>query len=144
MTYKHFLLIMLITTSTLNDSVSAENEVIIITSNDSPEYAFNRDDVRGIFSMRIQQWGDFKISNVYILPKSHESHIKLCKQVLSVLPYRLQRNWDRLIYTGTGQSPIMVETAAEMMSRIRENPGSIGYVGRESFDESLVREIPIL
>jgi ABC-type phosphate transport system substrate-binding protein len=121
--------------------MSSDEDVVIITSKSSPIYKFNRDDVRGIFSMRFQKWGENEINNVFILPKSHPSHVSLCKKILNVLPYRLQRNWDRLIYTGTGQSPIVVKDVDEMILLVGANPGSIGYVDRRYVDKNIVREI---
>ena len=41
--------------------------------------------------------------------------------------HRLRKTWDRLVFTGTGQAPIEVNTIEEMRSRVMNTPGAIGY-----------------
>ena len=54
-----------------------------------------------------------------------------------MLPYSLRRNWDRLIFSGTGRAPVRVQSVEEMMRLVRETPGAIGYIDKERADESV-------
>lgn len=50
------------------------------------------------------------------------------KTVLGIYPYQLRQSWDRLIYSGFAQAPFLVESEKEMLRRVAETPGAIGYV----------------
>ncbi|PSJ15922.1 hypothetical protein C7H79_16365, partial [Nitrosomonas supralitoralis] len=54
-----------------------------------------------------------------------------------VFPYQLRSTWDRLVYSGTGQAPITVNSAEEMLARVANTPGSIGYLWRVNINENV-------
>jgi hypothetical protein len=56
---------------------------------------------------------------------------------LSIFPYVLRNYWDRMVFSGTGQSPSEVGSAAEMRERLLNSPGSIGYLPAELLDPRL-------
>jgi hypothetical protein len=84
--------------------------------------------LREIFFMRLTTWPDGSPIRVFVLPDNHPLHIRFAKEVLGVYPFQLRAAWDRLIYSGTGLSPTLVDTVAEMRERIERTPGGIGYV----------------
>lgn len=92
----------------------------------------DRRTLRAIFSMRLRQWPDGEPVTVFVLPTTHPVHVDFCKEVLGVFPHQLQRAWDRLVYSGTGQAPVEVNSLDEMQQRVRETPGAIGYLEKES------------
>lgn len=92
----------------------------------------DRQTLRAIFSMRLRQWPDGKPVTVFVLPTSHPVHVAFCKEVLGVFPHQLQRAWDRLVYSGTGQAPVEVNSLEEMTQRVRDTPGAIGYLAKEN------------
>ena len=71
-----------------------------------------------------------------------ESHRKFCLSVLNIFPYQLQRVWDVLVFSGTGQSPTVVKTEQEMITRVKSTPGAIGYIS-ESEVPTDVKKISI-
>ncbi len=100
----------------------------VLTHPDVTDPAINRQMLRAVFSMRLRQWPDGTPITVYVLKPSSEVHIAFCKEVLGILPHQLQRSWDRLVFSGTGQAPIEVESLAEMQRRVLATPGAIGYL----------------
>lgn len=84
--------------------------------------------LREIFFMRLTTWPDGSPIRVFVLPDNHPLHIRFAKEVLGVYPFQLRAAWDRLIFSGTGMSPTVVETVEEMRERIQHTPGAIGYV----------------
>ncbi len=91
--------------------------------------------LRAIFSMRRNKWPDGTPIRVFVLNSENLDHREFCKTVLGVFPYQLQRTWDSLVYSGTGQAPLQVKSVAEMKEKIINTPGSIGYLPEDSVDE---------
>jgi len=86
---------------------------------------------RSIFSMRLHKWPDGSPIRVYVLPDDNAAHRQFVQSVLRMFPHQLRRNWDRYIYTGTGQAPIEVSSEAEMIKQVSMTPGAIGYTQQE-------------
>lgn len=93
--------------------------------------------VRAIFSMRLNTWPDGTQVTVFVLPDRHPAHARFSRTVLKMLPYRLRREWDRLVFSGTGIAPIEVKDEAEMLRRVGSTPGSIGYLDEGLVDETI-------
>jgi len=95
------------------------------------EFASNhlsQNSLRSVYSMRLQTWADGTAITVLILNPAGESHRKFCLEVLGLFPYQLQRVWDVLVFSGTGQSPIVMGSEQEMVEKIKSTPGAIGYL----------------
>lgn len=103
----------------------SSNEVII---HPSAEKALSLNTLRSIYSMRLQTWPDGTGITVFILDPADDEHRNFCLEILNIFPYQLQRVWDVLVFSGTGQSPVIVESEEEMISKVSSIPGSIGYV----------------
>lgn len=93
-----------------------------------PDSAVSRSLARGIFGMRVRAWPDGAPLRVFVLNDAQPLHQKFSKSVLQMYPYQLRQNWDRLLYSGTGQPPVVVDSEEEMLKRVAETPGAVGYV----------------
>lgn len=125
---------------TLSASVSKAQEVAVYPKN--AEDRISRDALRAIFSKRLQKWPDGTPVTVFVLSDRSPLHIAFCKQVLNVFPHQLRRAWDRLVYSGTGQSPLEVASESEMRERIATTPGAIGYLPDKGQDDQ-VKILPV-
>jgi hypothetical protein len=65
-----------------------------------------RNTLRAIFGMRLRNWPDLTANRVFVLKDEHPVHIGFAKKVLNIYPHQLRLAWDRLVYSGTGQSPV--------------------------------------
>lgn len=92
--------------------------------------AISRSLLRAIFGMRLRAWPDGTPVRVFVLHDDAPLHMDFCKSVLRMYPYQLRQNWDRLVYSGTGQPPIVVASEAELLAKVSTTPGAIGYVAR--------------
>jgi len=104
----------------------------LLSSNEQAKH-LSAESVREIFFMRLSSWPDGSPIHVFVLPDSHPLHIRFAKEILEVYPFQLRSAWDRLVYSGTGVAPTTVETPEEMQLRVKNTPGSIGYIGSGSF-----------
>lgn len=93
--------------------------------------------VRRIFSMRQTSWPDEQAIVVYVLDNRDEVHQMFAKQVLGMFPYQLERMWNKLAFSGLGEKPNRVKNEQEMLEKIRQRPGAVGYVMFSSIDESV-------
>lgn len=84
--------------------------------------------LREVFFMRLTTWPNGTPIHVLVLPENHPLHIRFAKEVLGVYPFQLRSAWDRLVYSGTGLAPTVVENEEDMRRRLETTPGSIGYI----------------
>ena len=87
--------------------------------------------------MRINEWPDGTPITVFVLDNNSKQHGEFCKNVLQIFPYQLQRTWNRLVFSGSGQAPNHVNSISEMKNRVRSTPGAIGYLPEDKVDENI-------
>jgi hypothetical protein len=116
----------------------------VIAHSDYPDGQIARSLLRGVFGMRVRAWPDGRPVRVYVLEDKNPVHQDFCKAVLQVYPYQLRQNWDRLLYSGTGQPPVTVASEEELLRRVAETPGSIGYLAVRPSASSRDRKVKVL
>lgn len=93
--------------------------------------------LRAIFGMRMQTWSDGARIRVFVLSDDMPLHQRFSKRRLNVFPYQLRSAWDRLVFSGIGQAPVKVATTEEMLVKVANTPGAIGYLWRSDLDDSV-------
>lgn len=93
--------------------------------------------VRSIFTMRQKYWPSGGKIHVFTLADGHQLHKQFTKNKLSMFPHQLRRVWDRIIFSGTGQTPVVLNSEEEMLERITNTVDSIGYLSCESENEKV-------
>lgn len=117
-------------------TLPAKSQVVVSHSSHAISLISNNS-LRSIFLMRLTEWQDGEHITVFVLPESNEVHVQFCKEVLGLFPYQLQQAWDRLVYSGTGQAPTVVESLQELKSKVSSTPGAIGYIAKDQVDETV-------
>lgn len=107
---------------------AAPETVRVITSPEHEQETLDRAFVQGAFTMRIRRWPDGAPVRVFVLPDNDPVHVLFSRDELGTFPYVLRSVWDRLVYTGTGLAPTVVQSEQEMRDRVQSTPGAIGYV----------------
>ena len=87
--------------------------------------------------MRQKTWPDGTKIRVFVLPDEDLLHQNVSKEKLNVFPYQLRSTWDRLVFSGTGQAPIKVNSIEEMFNKVANTPGAIGYLWRANINENV-------
>ncbi|ACA88395.1 type 2 periplasmic-binding domain-containing protein [Shewanella woodyi] len=100
----------------------------VIVNDSAVDFPLPAKELRLIFSMQKTYWPDGNKIHVFILHPSSELHKEFCFQQLDMMPYMLQRRWDRLVFSGTGERPQILRSEAEMKQLILQTPGAIGYI----------------
>lgn len=117
--------------------VSANDHYEIVTNPGVTEKTLSVNSLRSIFSMRLKTWSDGTKIRVFVLSDEDQLHQIVSKEKLNVFPYQLRSTWDRLVFSGTGQAPIKVNSNEEMLARIATTPGAIGYLWRANINENV-------
>ncbi len=101
------------------------------------ERNLRKNSVRAIFGMRLRTWPGSRPIQVFVLGDRNPLHIKFSKRILNVFPHQLRSAWDRLVFSGTGQAPIRLDSAEEMRAAVANTPGAIGYLPEAMIDDSV-------
>ncbi|WP_368087063.1 hypothetical protein [Halomonas sp. QHL1] len=118
-------------------ATAREASLFLVAHPDVTTRWLNRDTTRAIFAMRQRTWPDGQAVRVFVLSNSNPVHARFTKEQLAVYPHQLQLAWDRMVFSGTGQSPDRVSDQAEMRERVATTPGAIGYLEGEYLDDSV-------
>ncbi len=100
----------------------------VIANSAVPADGLTMRELRAIYTMRLDRWSDGSEIQVFVLPQKHALHQQFCKSVLQALPHQLQAVWYRLVYSGMGRAPTEVSSEQELIERVSQTPGAIGYV----------------
>lgn len=111
--------------TTLSNGVRAA-EIIVHRSVTQQELTLNV--ARLLFTMRLLRWPDGTRVRVFVLPDAEPLHREFAKQSLGLYPRQLRRVWDRHLFSGSGAVPAEVDSTEEMIRRVSETPGAIGYL----------------
>ncbi|NKF21295.1 hypothetical protein [Solimonas marina] len=112
----------------LSTEAAWAQSVEVITGPDRDAAGISHTLLLSLFTMRVRQWPDGEPAHVYVMPDSNPLHEQFCREILGTYPYVLQNAWERLIYTGTGQAPVVVYSEQEMKDKVRATDGAIGYI----------------
>lgn len=118
---------------------SNSQAVDIIINNTVPKHHYSLDNVRAIFMMRMTQWSNGAGIKVFVLADNHPSHRNFVKNKLQSTHYQLRKYWDRLVYSGTGDKPIEVDSLTEMLHKVATTPYAIGYIEEEKERHANIR-----
>lgn len=108
--------------------VQASDHYQIVTHSEVKEKSLSVNVLRAIFSMRMRTWSSGNLIKVFVLPDNNDLHHDFSKEKLNVFPYHLRLAWDRLVFSGTGQAPVTVYSHDEMLAKVANTPGAIGYL----------------
>lgn len=88
----------------------------------------DRSILRAVFTMRLRQWPDGSPVRVFVLPDDNPLSDQFYRERLGMYSYVLRQAWDRMVFTGTGFAPTVVESEERMRELVRTTPGAIGFV----------------
>ena len=123
--FASLLWVMLSTTASSQDRAVA---VEVIVSPLLADLALDRGFLRAVFTMRMRQWPDGSPVRVFVLPDDNPLSDRFYREQLGMYTYVLRNGWDRMVFTGTGLAPTVVQSEQEMSERVRSTPGAIGFV----------------
>ena len=139
---RQFLAVLLLFVSSTAIPLEGGPTVDVIVSPSVASTRLDRRLLRAVFMMRMRQWPDGSPVRVFVLPDQDPLSDQFYRERLGMYSYVLRRAWDRMVFTGTGFAPTIVQTEREMIERVRSTPGAIGYVRKREWSESDARLPP--
>lgn len=118
-----FILLMISSTVVFAD----ERAISVLVNSDVQTEELTPAQLRKIFSMRQTVWPDGQPIAVFVLKTENSAHQALCKYVLKMFPYQIERLWNKLAYSGLGDKPTELKSEKEMLEKLSSTPGAIGY-----------------
>ncbi|KAF3981146.1 MAG: hypothetical protein HFP81_08325 [Methylococcales symbiont of Hymedesmia sp. n. MRB-2018] len=110
-------------------------DIIVNTSVPIQRNSLNK--TRAIFAQQLNYWSNGEKTRVFIFKDDHPLHKQFTKNKLNMFPHQLRRVWDRMVFSGTGQAPDLVETEEEMLEKIANTKNAIGYLTKGSGYENI-------
>lgn len=113
------------------------NAVYAVVNLNTSQKSISKNGLSAIFKMRLRHWNDGSDVTVFVLSDEDPLHKKFCKQILNVFPHQMRKNWNKLVFSGTGQAPTVVENKEEMINKLRSVPGAVGYLNGVDLTEGI-------
>ena len=102
--------------------------VTVIANTSVADTTLTKSKLRRIFIMRQTKWANGEPIRVFVLEQRSELHQSFCKSSLGLFSYQLERQWNKLVYSGLGEAPTTVKDKQTMIEMVASTPGAIGYV----------------
>lgn len=118
-------------------SVSKGNAVEVVVNQSVPVQTITLNKIRAIFTMRQKFWPGGEPIKVFTLADQDPIHKKFTKNKLQMFPHQLRRVWDRMVYSGTGRAPVVLENEQQMLDKVANTPHAIGYLSKEPENEQI-------
>ena len=133
--FKRILLITVLVLGSQLSMTSFAATLKVIANASVEESQLKLKDLRSIYTMKKSIWSNGDRISVFVLSGDNATHKVFCRNLLKVFPRQLESVWYRLVYSGTGEKPVAVSSEEEMVKRVANTPGAIGYIRSESLHE---------
>lgn len=118
-------------------------DILIITNKDVPETRLTQKQIQEIFLGKRVQWKDnSKIRFVTI--KESIIHGMFLKQYLKKSGSKWKAYWRRMVFTGRGVPPKVINTEAEIIAYVAKTKGAIGYVSSQKISDGNENTVKII
>jgi len=114
---------------------NADSSAVIVNSSVVQD-TLSLKELRSIFTMKQRLWPSGERVSVYVFSNQNAIHKNFCRNKLNVFARQLESVWYRLVYSGTGERPVQVVSEQEMIEKVSQTPGAIGYIQSEIVHEN--------
>jgi ABC-type phosphate transport system substrate-binding protein len=119
---------------------SAAAEVVVVVSAQSTVKSLSKSEVADIFLRKTRRFPNGAEATPVDQPEGSPVRDEFYMAFTDRSHAQIKAYWSKIVFTGRGQPPLTVSSAAELKRRIAMTPGTIGYIDRSQLDAS-VREI---
>lgn len=115
-------------------TVFAEVAVVVHPSNDS---AMSTDDISKLYLGKTKKFTNGQSAIALDRTEGSDLRVKFLDSAVGKDESQMKSYWSRLIFTGKGVPPKVVETDAEVKELVSRNPDTIGYIDSSSVDDTV-------
>ena len=109
-------------------SISAKAEFLVVVNPSVEVDSLSSQELAQIYALQVKNWQSSQLIKAYTFPSKHPDYKAFSLTVLRTQPHQLNRLWNRVLFTGTGNPPSKVSSSEDMLKMVRTNLGAIGYV----------------
>lgn len=115
----------------------AAAEVVIVVSPQNPTTTLSRSEVSNIFLGKINRFPNGQPAVPIDQPEDSRQRKDFYRDVSNKQPADIKAYWSRMIFTGRGQPPMVVEGDEQVKKSLTGRPDGIGYIDRAAVDDSV-------
>ena len=120
----------------------ASAEVVTVVAADNPVTTLSHGDVTNIFLGKTRQFPDGSPVQPIDQPESSPIRQTFYQTISGQRPEELKAYWSKMIFTGRGQPPPIVQGDEAVKAALARQRGAIGYIDANAVD-SRVRVVPV-
>jgi ABC-type phosphate transport system substrate-binding protein len=111
--------------------MAESNEDIMIIGNPNlPESTVSKVDLQNIFLGKKTEMGGAELFCAIL--KEGLTHEIFLKNYLTRTPSQYDKYWKKIIFTGQGKAPKVLDSEAEMLTYVKQTAGAIGYISAQT------------
>ncbi len=111
----------------MTGTIVCAGEIVIITNAGVPIDSMDRSIISDIYQGLKTKWDNGDKVIVVMLRKG-DTHQRFATEIAGSTPSKLRNIWKKVIFSGTGNPPNIMKNEAEVVSRVAETSGAIGYI----------------
>src|SRR3990167_3097510 len=117
-------------------STIATAEIAVIV-NPANADAITKDDISALYLAKTKTFPGGKNAIPLDRPEGSPSRVEFVSKVIDKDEAQMKSYWSRLIFTGKGVPPKVVETDAEVKDMVARNPDTIGFIDAAAADATV-------
>ncbi|MGC4072159.1 MAG: hypothetical protein QM760_06505 [Nibricoccus sp.] len=111
-------------------------DAVFITNAASADASLSADDVKAILLGNKTKWDGGGVIKLVVLTEGALND-KVIRDHTQRSADQFDKYWKKLVFTGKGMPPATAKTDAEVIDYVSKNPGSFGYVAKESASDKV-------
>ena len=120
----------------MSDVKAADEEILIIVNKETSIKSLGLNTLVDIYTNNKTKWDNGVKIRVSMLKKG-PVHDAFSKEMIGMAPKKLVGVWKKVIFTGLGTPPKVVNTEAEMIQYVASTKGAIGYISAAAQPENV-------
>lgn len=113
------------------------DDLVVVTSANSPIAGLTRNQVRNIFLGRTATLPDGQTATPIDQPETSPLRNTFYLEVTNRTASEAKAYWARLAFTGRGMPPLEAENSDDVKKKLNSIPGAIGYINKSELDDSV-------
>ncbi|MGC2165780.1 MAG: phosphate ABC transporter substrate-binding protein [Gallionella sp.] len=119
------------------DANSAYSDVVVIVSAESPITKLSNAQINRIFLGKVDSYPDQRTATPIDQPEGREIRDEFYDKIIHKAPSQVSAYWARVIFTGDGRPPRLVDGDIAVRQAVAADPSAIGYIDGSKVDRSV-------
>lgn len=111
-------------------------DAVFVTNTASADVSLSADDVKSILLGNKTKWESGGVIKLVVLTEGALNE-KVIRDHTQRSADQFDKYWKKLVFTGKGMPPATAKTDADVIDYVSKNPGSFGYVAKESASDKV-------